>query len=99
MFVHVVLFWLKKGTPDSELDAMIADAQNSLAKIPSVTNLWAGRPHGSSRDVVDSSYDVGLCVTFADPAAHDKYQDHESHRQFLKRHGKSWDCIKVYDFK
>ena len=35
------------------------------------------------RDVVDNSYDVGLCVVLDDSAGHDVYQEHPLHKEFI----------------
>ena len=43
-FVHTVFFYLKKDAPANEADALIADAQKSLAKIPTVRGIRAGKP-------------------------------------------------------
>jgi hypothetical protein len=47
--------------------------------------------------VVDNSYDVGLCVIFDDVAAHNVYQSHPLHQQFIERNQK-WQRVQVRDF-
>ena len=44
MFVHSVYFWVKAGTPTAAVDQLEEDCQELLSKIPSVKQLWAGRP-------------------------------------------------------
>ncbi len=99
MFVHVVLFWMNEGTPDGARRQLVDDCQAYLAKIPTVRQLWAGRPAMTPREVVDNSYDVGLCVVLDDDAGHDVYQVHELHKQFIERNKKNWKKVQIYDFK
>jgi dienelactone hydrolase len=98
MFVHVVLFWLKKDAPADTKQKMIADAETQLKQIPGVRHIWAGRPAMTPRPVVDNSYDVGLCVIYDDKAAHDAYQTHDLHTQFGANYKAHWEKVLVYDF-
>ncbi|HEX2971908.1 MAG TPA: Dabb family protein [Tepidisphaeraceae bacterium] len=99
MFVHVVLFWLKPGTADSVRDAMKKDCQELMGKIPMVRHLWVGQAAMTPRPVVDNSYDMGLCVVLDDNAAHDVYQTHPLHLEFMSRYKAHWTRVQVYDFK
>lgn len=98
MFVHYVLFWMNEGTPDEARQKLIADCKEYLAKIPTVRHLWTGRPAMTPRDVVDNSYDVGLCVILDDSAGHEVYQVHDLHKQFIARNKQHWKRVQVYDF-
>lgn len=98
MFIHLVYFWLKPGTPDAEREALAKDCRELLSDIPDVVHLWAGRPAMTPRDIVDNSYDVGLCVVLKDAAAHDVYQTHPKHLEFIGRHKPHWQRVQVYDF-
>lgn len=99
MFVHVVYFRMNPGSPESARQQLVNDCQTYLAKIPTVRNLWSGRPAMTPRDVVDNSYDVGLCVVLNDSAGHDVYQEHPLHKEFIARNKPNWKRIQVYDFK
>ena len=70
MFIHYVNFFLSKDAPADTAATLIADCQKYLASIESVKQLWVGRPAMTPREVVDNSYDVGLCVVFDDVAGH-----------------------------
>jgi hypothetical protein len=98
MFIHVVLFWLKDPSDTTARQALLSDARELLAKIPGALHVWAGRPAMTPREVVDNSYDVGLCVVLDDRAGHDVYQDHPLHKQFIERNREKWDRVRVYDF-
>lgn len=99
MFVHVVLFWCKPGTPDDVKQAIIDYAHKQMPAIPSVRNVWAGRSVASPREVVDSSYDIGLCVIFDDQAGHDVYQPHDVHQKFVQTFSSHWAKVRVFDYK
>jgi hypothetical protein len=99
MFVHMVFFWLKDGTPDTVRRQLDNDCMEMLKSIPDVRHIWSGRPAMTPRDVVDNSYDVGLCVVFDDQKGHDGYQDHPIHHEFIKKHKPVWKRVQIYDFK
>ena len=99
MFVHVVLFWLNDGAPPTAREQLVNDCQGYLAKIPTVRNLWTGRPAMTPREVVDNSYAVGLCVVLDDVAGHDVYQEHPLHKEFIARNKPNWKRVQVYDFR
>jgi hypothetical protein len=99
MFVHLVFFWCKEGTPDSVKQAMIRYCREEMAKLPMVKSVSAGVPVPSAREVVDGSYDVGISVSFADKAGHDAYQPSEIHQGFVKQFKEHWAKIRVYDFQ
>lgn len=98
MFTHVVFFWQKPGTPATEREALLSDCHSLLAKVPGVKHLWAGPAAMTPREVVDNSYDIGLCVVFNDRAGHDVYQKHALHEQFVAKHKPHWERVQVYDF-
>ena len=99
MFMHVVFFWCKAGTPEGVKQEMIRYCREEMPKVSSVKNAWAGKSIASAREVVDSSYDVGLCVCFADQAGHDLYQPHAIHQEFVRRFKDHWAKVRVQDFQ
>jgi hypothetical protein len=98
MFVHVVLFWVKPDAPANAKDQLLADCRDYLGKIPGLQYFDAGRPAMTPREVVDNSYTVGLLTVFADRAAHDAYQTHPTHLEFIERNKANWSRVQVYDF-
>lgn len=98
MFIHLVFFWLKPGAGEGAKASLRRDCTELLSRIPTVRSIYAGKPAMTPRDVVDNSYDVGLCVVLDDSAGHDVYQSHELHKQFLERNKANFDRIRVYDF-
>ncbi len=99
MFVHVVLFWLSKNTPASARDQMRHDAVDLLRQIPTVQHVFAGIPANTPRDIVDNSYDLGLCVIFNSSADHDTYQSHPIHKKYLANYAQYWSKIQAFDFQ
>jgi len=98
MFIHYVNFWLKKTAPASTREQLIAECRKYLGAVPTVQQLWSGPPAMTPRDVVDNSYDVGLCVVLDDSAAHDVYQTHPLHHEFIERNKMHWERVVVKDF-
>src|SRR3954447_26011444 len=99
MFIHVVYFWLKPDAPDSARAQLVDDCRAYLGKIPAVRHLWSGPPAMTPREVVDNSYDVGLCVALDDVPGHDVYQEHPLHKEFIARNKEHWERVQIYDFK
>lgn len=98
MFVHTVYFWLDPEMPADTKQRMLADCESLLSKIPGVRHAWGGIPAGTLRDIVDNSYDIGLCVVLDNAAAHDAYQIDPLHQQFAGAYKKYWKRVQVYDF-
>lgn len=95
-FVHTVYFWL-----DSDLsDADRAEFEQALAKlgtVPTIEKFYWGPPAPTiKRDVIDDSYDYAINVHFESIEAHNTYQDHTIHLEFLKQAPK-WTKVQVYD--
>jgi hypothetical protein len=98
MFTHIVLFWLKPDAPAQAREQLAEDCRALLSKIPGVKFLTAGHPAMTPREVVDNSYSVGLCVILTDRAAHDVYQTHPLHLEFIARNKAHWERVRVMDF-
>ena len=98
MFVHTVYFWLKDGTSEDARAQLMRDCREYLGKIPTVRHLWAGGPAMTPREVVDNTYDIGLCVVLDDSPGHDVYQVHELHKTFIERNKERWERVQIYDF-
>jgi hypothetical protein len=96
-FIHTVLFWVKEGTTDEQVQQLIDDCKTLLGAVESVRYLAAGPPAGTPRDVVDNSYAVGLVVHFEDAAGHDYYADAPKHLEFIEKNQEIWERVQVYD--
>jgi len=99
MFIHTVYFWLTPDAGEETKRKMLADCSELLAKIPVARHVWAGVPAMTPREVVDNSYDIGLCVALDDAKGHDEYQVHPLHKEFGSRYKQFWKRVQIYDFK
>ena len=93
----MVFFYLKPDAQPGDADAIMAGCREHLTKIPSVLRLEVGKPAGTPRDVVDSTYGVGLLVEFPDAAGHDIYEPHPDHLKFIETCKQYWSRVQVYD--
>ncbi len=98
MFVHIVLFWFNEDAPTDAVLSMKNDCDELLKKIKGIEHLWYGKPAMIPREVVDNSYNFGLCVIFQDRRTHDEYQNDPLHEEFRKRNKSGWKKVLVYDF-
>ena len=96
---HVVLCWLK--TPGDEAARQkIIETSKTFESIPGVVSVTSGRVLPSTRPVVDSSYDVGIVVTFTDEDALRAYDGHPTHRKAVDEVLKPLvGKFVVYDFR
>lgn len=98
MFSHVVIFWTDPAQPGA-VDELVAGAEKYLRPILGILHFHVGRMVPSARPVVEQSYQVGLNVVFADKAAHDAYQVHPLHVEFVEKVFKRvCTRVVVYDF-
>ena len=98
MFIHTVYFWLTDNAPPTAREQLIGDCKKFLGRVPTVRHLFAGPPAMTPRDVVDNSYAVGLTVILDDSPAHEVYQKHPLHMDFIKANKPNWKRVQVYDF-
>ncbi len=96
---HVVIVWLKDPGNTEHRQRIIGESQ-VLAGIPGVLSLKSGSVVQSERDIVDSSFDVALVVSFENRAALDDYLVHPLHVRLVEQTLKPLvDRIRVYDFR
>jgi heme-degrading monooxygenase HmoA len=50
-----------------------------------------------ARPVNDRDFDIALHITFESRAAHDAYQEHSRHKQFIAEQQKNWKRVRVFD--
>ena len=75
---HVVICWLKSPGDETGRQRII-EATETLRKIPGVLAVTAGTAVPSTRPIVDSSFDVGIVITFQDEAALRAYETNPIH--------------------
>ena len=96
MFVHTVFFWLRN--PENDTDrATLLRGLNTLPAIEAIGQAYIGSPATTRRPVIDHSYDFSLTLVFTDMAAHDVYQVHPIHEQFVAQYAALWTRVQIYD--
>jgi hypothetical protein len=99
MFSHIVIFWTDPAQPNAA-DEVVAGANRLLPSIPGVTTFHVGKMAPSPRPVVEQSYQVALNIIFPDREAHDNYQVHPQHTEFVAQYVKPLvKKVLVYDFE
>ena len=97
MLVHTVFFWLRKDLDDAQISKFRMGLE-SLKVIEHAQSVFIGRPAAVAEPpVCDGSYDFCLTVILKDVPAHDAYQAHEKHQDFIANHKDKWEKVKVYD--
>lgn len=76
---HLVFCWLKEPGK-AEARQQLIDAAKKLSDIPGVVSIRAGTAVASDRPVVDSSFDVGIVITFDSVASMQAYLVHPRHQ-------------------
>lgn len=99
MISHSVFFWLKPEASGEVLQEMIRRAREDLTQIQGIQTLLVGTPIPTDRSVVDTSYHIGLSMSFLSEVELSFYQNHPIHQQFVSKWVKPWvSKIVVYDF-
>jgi len=88
MHTHIVFFWLAEPDNQDHREALKAGVRQ-LMQDPMVRRSTIGKPAQTSRDVVESGYDVGLIAEFDSLEAH--------HQKFLEDCKTLWSTVQVYD--
>jgi hypothetical protein len=97
MIVHDVYFTLRDNSPAAE-QALLDACRKYLTDHPGVLSFACGRrAKDHIRPVNDLEFDVSLHITFADKAAHDRYQAHARHVQFVAEQKPNWKQSRVFD--
>lgn len=96
---HVVVVWLKEPGNEDHRRTILLESE-VLRSIPGVTALKSGRVVPSGRDIVDSSFDVAMIVTFASEAAMHNYLEHPTHVRLVNETLQPLVAkIRVFDFR
>ena len=94
---HMVYFKLKDGSP-KEVKALVDSCYKHLKGHDGEVYFSAGvLAPDLKREVNDRDFDVALHIVFKDIAAHDKYQVHPRHEEFIKEGKGNWAKVRVFD--
>lgn len=97
MVGHMVYFTLNDNS-EAAKETLIAACHKYLKGHPGVVFYAAGpRVPDLTRPVNDQEFDVALQLVFEDRAAHDAYQVHERHVQFIAENKANWKQARVFD--
>jgi hypothetical protein len=96
MFVHHVYFWLKPSNTAEE-NQKFEKSVSSLKEIQSIKMVDIGKPASTNRPVIDTTYSYSLLLVFDSQDAHDQYQEHPIHLQFVADCSTLWDRVLIYD--
>lgn len=96
MFVHTVFFWLNHPDNQADHNALRAGL-DTLKSIDAIHAAYIGTPAETRRPVIDHSYDFSLTFVFTSKEAHDIYQVHPTHLQFVADCAHLWTRVQVYD--
>jgi hypothetical protein len=97
MLAHMVYFTLKDGSP-AAVERQLSACRKYLTGHEGVVFFALGtRTPDLARDVNDREFHVGLHVVFRDRAAHDAYQKHPRHLQFIEESKPHWSRVRVFD--
>ncbi len=95
-FIHHVYFWLKN--PDSNNDCnLLIEGLKKLSLVATIKDFHIGKPAGTGRDVIDSSYAVSWLLLFDNKEDQDSYQIDPVHLKFIEECAHLWNKVVVYD--
>lgn len=81
---HAVFVWLKKPGDAADRQKLIDAAKMLKRELHEVETLTVGQMLPSKRPIVDSTYDVGFVMRFANQAAMDRYEQSDVHQKAVK---------------
>jgi hypothetical protein len=97
ILAHDVYFTLHDAS-DLAKAKLVAACLKYLCGYEGCLYLSAGaRASGFDRGVNDQAFHVALHVGFTDRAAHDAYQNHPRHKEFIEESRPNWKEVRVFD--
>ena len=95
---HVIICWLKESG-NKEARQKIIEASRGFSSIPGVVDVKAGSVIHSEREIVDSSFDVAIYLSFENEQKLQDYHVHPIHKNAVKEILKPLvSKVVVYDF-
>lgn len=94
---HMVYFTLEDPS-QRNIQTMLTDMAHYLDNHPGLEYFSCGTLNPDlARPVNDRAFHVSLHTVFVDRAAHDAYQEHPRHKEFIDRNKPSWKQVRVFD--
>ena len=95
---HVVVCWLNKPGNEKARQKVI-DVSRGFSALPGVIGVRAGRVIPSQREIVDSSFDVAIYLSFENEQKLFEYLNHPIHKKAVEEMLKPLvQKVVVYDF-
>ncbi|MGN6532833.1 MAG: Dabb family protein [Ginsengibacter sp.] len=95
-FLHHVFFWLKNPESKSDLEQLIQGLKQ-LSCASTIKEFHIGKPAGTNRDVIDTTWSVSWLLLFNNKEDQDIYQTDSVHLKFIKDCSHLWKKVVVYD--
>jgi hypothetical protein len=96
LFVHHVYFWLQNPGSADDLKAL-TEGLRSLTSIQTIASFHIGKPAGTNRDVIETSYSLSWLILFRNAADQESYQTDPVHLKFVENCKHLWSKVVVYD--
>jgi hypothetical protein len=97
LLVHNVFFALHDNSGPAR-ERLVAACKKYLSSHPGTVFFAVGTlAEELKRPVNDRDFDVGLHVIFENQTAHDHYQIHALHHQFIEENKGNWKKVRVFD--
>jgi hypothetical protein len=97
MVGHMVYFTLHDNSATA-IQKLVDACHNYLKGHTGVVLYAAGtRTPDLNREVNDQGFDVALQLVFETRQAHDEYQIHPRHKQFIEENKPNWKQVRVFD--
>lgn len=94
---HMVYFTLHDNSPTA-IQTLVDACHKYLSGHPGVVLYAAGTlVPDLAREVNDRGFDVALQLVFENRKAHDEYQVHPRHLQFIQENKPTWKQVRVFD--
>jgi hypothetical protein len=94
---HMVFFTLQDNTPGNR-DRLLGACKQYLSGHEGTVSFSVGtRVPELDREVNDRDFDVALHLVFKSKAAHDQYQTHPRHLEFIEKNRSLWSRVRVFD--
>lgn len=96
LFIHHVYFWLKDEKSEKDL-AKLIEGLRKLSAVTTIHRYQIGKPAGTNREVIDSTYSVSWLLVFKNREDQDSYQVDPVHLDFVRQCSHLWKKVVVYD--
>lgn len=97
MLGHMVYFTLKDRSP-AAIEKMLTACRTYLMGHPGLVFFAVGTlVPDLKRPVNQLDFDIALQTVFESRAAHDAYQLHPRHVQFIEENKPNWERVRVFD--